>query len=111
MHLLGYTGSNLHNYGKLFFLDTGEETRIVGMKYTGYYGPAMAHIGDNIVMVQVTDSDHDDASGQDIMLWNYGEANLEIVGELADEHKFGSTLTVSGRFFPECKCKLLNSKG
>lgn len=108
LHLLGYgDGSNLWKFGSFYFLDTGEEFRTEKNHYTGWFGPAMAHIGDNIVMAQVDSSDHDDSSGQDILIWNYGQANLEIVGEMEDEHEFGSAITVSGRFFPECKCKFI----
>ena len=37
-------------------------------------GPAMAQIGDNIIMVQTSTSTHPDSTGKDILIWDYNAA-------------------------------------
>ena len=68
----------------------------------------MAQIGDNIVMVQVSESDHPDSTGQDILLWNYQDAIPQIVGEIerSGGRPHAVRAVISGRFFPECKPNL-----
>ena len=38
-------------------------------EYTLSHGPAMAQIGDNIIMVQADVSTHPDSTGKDILIW------------------------------------------
>ena len=43
-------------------------------EYTLSHGPAMAQIGDNIIMVQTDVSTHPDSNGKDILIWDYNAA-------------------------------------
>ena len=67
-------------------------------QYKSRYGPAMAQIGDNIVLVN-TDTE---INGLDILLWNYQDANPEITGTLIKDRREAVPAVVSGRFFSQC---------
>ena len=67
-------------------------------QYKSEYGPAMAQIGDNIVLVN-TDTD---SSESEILLWNYQDGNPEITGTLIKDKKMAVPAIVSGRFFSLC---------
>ena len=40
-------------------------------------GPAMAQIGDNIIMVQTSTSTHPDSTDKDILIWDYNAARYD----------------------------------
>ena len=67
-------------------------------QYKSEYGPAMAQIGDNIVLVN-TDTETNE---RDILLWNYQDANPEITGTVSKDKRMAVPAVVSGRFFPLC---------
>ena len=60
--------------------------------YTCSHGPAMAQIGDNIVMVQTDDSTHPDSTGKDILIWDYNAGRPKIVGKFLDSPEEGLIL-------------------
>ena len=67
-------------------------------QYKSEYGPAMAQIGDNIVLVN-TDTD---SSESEILLWNYQDGNPEVTGTLIKDRRLAVPAVVSGRFFSLC---------
>ena len=88
--------------GEFLFVDADtpdhysqHEMRELG-SYNSSYGPAMAQIGDNIVLVDV------DSTTNDIFLWNYNDARPELVGTLSRPRKGAVPAVISGRFFPKC---------
>ena len=67
-------------------------------EFTSEVGPAVVQLGDEVIMVQVSDK-----IDFDILRWNYGNAQPEKVDTLADDRIGAIGVVTSERFFPMCK--------
>ena len=68
---------------------------------TGSHGPAIAKLGENLVIAQVHNSNDADTD-KGIYLWDYGLVGPVKVGELADKRQSALPAVLSGRFFKPC---------